>query len=73
MIRAEGLEMAAILLQVVVLKAASDVYAATIDSKIAMKVGPGDWSPDIANLQLGQKEWKLAMSGPNTAVWEAIY
>ena len=24
-------------------KAAGDVYAATIDDKIAMKIGPGDW------------------------------
>jgi alpha-amylase len=28
---------------VTVRKAAGDVYAATIDDKIAMKIGPGDW------------------------------
>ncbi len=61
------------MLQVLILKAAGDVYAASIDSKIAMKVGPGDWSPGAANLQVGQKEWKLALSGPNYAIWEAIY
>jgi alpha-amylase len=29
--------------KVTVKKAASEVYAATIDDKIAMKIGPGDW------------------------------
>jgi hypothetical protein len=60
-------------LQVVILKAVGDLYAASIDSKIAMKVGPGDWSPEAANLQVGQKDWKLATSGPNYAIWEAIF
>ena len=60
-------------LQVVILKAVGDLYAASIDSKIAMKVGPGDWSPEAANLQVGQKVWKLATSGPNYAIWEAIF
>lgn len=59
--------------QVVIQKASSDVYAATIDAKIAMKVGPGDWSPTMANLQMGQREWKLVVSGHQFAVWEAIY
>ncbi|KAK9915375.1 hypothetical protein WJX75_008171 [Coccomyxa subellipsoidea] len=59
--------------KVVILKAVGDLYAASIDSKIAMKVGPGDWSPEAANLQVGQKDWKLATSGPNYAIWEAIF
>jgi alpha-amylase len=54
-------------------KAAGDVYAATIDDKVAMKMGHGDWSPRQSNLNLGQKEWKLVCSGPNFAVWEAVY
>jgi alpha-amylase len=61
------------LVQVVILKATVDTYAATVDNKVAMKVGPGDWSPTGANLQVGQKDWKLACSGPNFAIWEAIY
>lgn len=59
--------------QVVIQKASSDVYAASIDNKIAMKVGPGDWSPEMVNLQMGQKEWKLLCSGPKFAVWEAVH
>ena len=46
-------------------KAAGDVYAATIDDKIAMKIGRGDWSPNSA----GGKEWKLVVTGQNVAVW----
>lgn len=60
-------------LQVIVAKAASDVYAASIDKKIAMKVGHGDWSPTDDNCQVGQRDWVLATSGPNFAIWEAIF
>ena len=63
----------ALAVQVVIQKAATDVYAASIDNKIAMKVGPGDWSPEMVNLQMGQKEWKLLCSGPQFAVWEAVH
>ena len=59
--------------QVVIQKATTDAYAATVDAKIAMKVGPGDWSPQMANLQMGQRDWALACSGHNFAVWEALY
>ncbi|CAL5221418.1 g3605 [Coccomyxa viridis] len=59
--------------KVVIQKASTDVYAASIDNKIAMKVGPGDWSPEMVNLQMGQKEWKLLCSGPQFAVWEAVH
>jgi hypothetical protein len=34
-----------------------------------MKIGRGDWSPQQANL--GQKEWKLTVTGQNVAVWVA--
>ena len=54
-------------------KATADVYAASVDKKIAVKVGPGNWSPNEDGLQVGQKEWKLATSGPNFAVWDAVY
>ena len=60
-------------LQVAVHKATADVYAASVDKKIAVKVGPGNWSPNDDNLQIGQKEWKLATSGSNFAVWDAVY
>lgn len=60
-------------MQVVIQKATADVYAATVDAKIAMKVGPGDWSPQMANLQMGQRDWALVCSGHNMAVWEALY
>ncbi len=60
-------------LQVVVHKATNDVYAASVDKKIAVKVGPGNWSPQDDGLQIGQKDWKLATSGPNFAVWDALY
>ena len=59
--------------QVVIQKATSDVYAASIDNRVAMKVGPGDWSPAMVNLQVGQKEWVLQCSGPQFAVWEAMH
>ncbi|DBA93091.1 TPA: Alpha-amylase [Trebouxia sp. C0005] len=59
--------------KVVVHKATNDVYAASVDKKIAVKVGPGNWSPHDDGLQIGQKDWKLATSGPNFAVWDALY
>jgi hypothetical protein len=37
-----------------------------------MKIGRGDWSPSSANVNVGQKEWKLASSGQNMAVWVAV-
>lgn len=59
--------------QVIVHKAAADLYAASIDKKIAMKVGHGNWSPTDDNCQVGQRDWVLATSGPNFAIWEAIF
>jgi alpha-amylase len=58
--------------KVTVRKAAADVYAATVDDKIAMKIGTGNWSPRDSQLKgTGGREYKLAASGPNFAVWEA--
>ena len=39
------------LAQVVVQKSAATLYAATIDNKLAMKVGSADWSPAAGNVQ----------------------
>lgn len=59
--------------RVVIKKASNDSYAAVVDDKVAMKIGYGNWSPNSANIQVGQKEWKLGSSGPNFAVWEAVF
>ncbi|KAK9829872.1 hypothetical protein WJX72_008358 [[Myrmecia] bisecta] len=59
--------------KVVINKAVADVYAATIDNRICVKVGYGNWSPHQENLDIGQKEWQLATSGPQFAVWEAVF
>lgn len=36
-------------------------YAAIIDGRVAMKIGPGDWSPGDG--------WQVAASGDRYAVW----
>ena len=56
--------------KVTVRKAAADVYAATVDDKLAMKIGRGDWSPGAAGVNVG-REWRLAVTGQNVAVWVA--
>ena len=56
--------------KITVRKAASDVYAATIDDKLAIKIGRGDWSPNAANANVG-RDWKSAVTGQNVAVWAA--
>jgi alpha-amylase len=48
---------------VAVQTATSSVYAAIIDGKVAMKIGPGSWSPSGS--------WTLATSGTNYAIWTA--
>ena len=60
-------------MQVTVHKAQGDLYAAVIDSKLAIKVGYGSWSPEGADIQLGQKGWQLNCSGPQFAVWDAQF
>lgn len=80
-------------LQVRVQKAESEVYAAVIGEltgsaqldkdkcflpRIAVKVGPGDWSPQkqhhfqYGGHHLAPRSWDLACSGPNFAVWKAV-
>lgn len=39
----------------------------------AMKIGPAGWSPNEDKLDVGQREWKLLVSGFNYAVWEAVF
>ncbi|EFJ47473.1 hypothetical protein VOLCADRAFT_74960 [Volvox carteri f. nagariensis] len=57
--------------KVVVKKSAADVYAAVIDDKVAVKIGPGDWSPNHAGVRTNGKDMKMASSGYQFAVWEA--
>ena len=59
--------------EVSIRKAYRDSYAAIIDKKIAMKIGPGDWSPTLDKVDVGQKEWELLHSGLNFAVWAAVF
>lgn len=56
--------------KVTVRKATADVYAASIDDKVAMKIGSGDWSPQSTGLRLQGRDMKLVCSGVNFAVWE---
>ncbi|XP_057777113.1 alpha-amylase 3, chloroplastic isoform X2 [Salvia miltiorrhiza] len=49
-----------------IVKSERDVYAAVIDDKIAMKIGPGHYEPDR-----GSKNWSLATEGRDYKVWEA--
>jgi len=49
---------------VVEIKAAQgNLYAAEIDGVVAMKIGPGNWSPSGSG-------WNLAASGNDYAIWE---
>lgn len=52
--------------QVKITKAERDVYAAEIDEKVAMKIGPGYYEP------AGPRKWNLAAEGHNYKVWEAL-
>lgn len=47
-------------------KAERDVYAATIDKKVAVKIGPGHYEPPS-----GPQRWSQAMEGRDYKVWEA--
>nr|XP_010925057.1 alpha-amylase 3, chloroplastic [Elaeis guineensis] len=47
-------------------KAERDVYAAEIDEKIAVKIGPGHYEPSNS-----PKKWVLAAEGKEYKVWEA--
>ncbi|XP_050236433.1 alpha-amylase 3, chloroplastic isoform X2 [Mercurialis annua] len=46
-------------------KAERDVYAAMIDEKVAMKIGPGHYEPP------SERNWSLAAQGNDYKVWEA--
>lgn len=47
-------------------KAEGDVYAAIIDDKVAVKIGPGHYEPSA-----GPQKWSTAMEGRDYKVWEA--
>ena len=53
--------------QVKITKAERDVYAAIIDDKVAMKIGPGYYEPPS-----GPQKWSLAVDGKEYRVWEAL-
>ena len=55
------------------MEASAKLYAATIDGKIAMKIGPDAWDPTRARVDVGQKVWLLAVGGLGFAVWEAMF
>ncbi len=59
--------------QVEIREANEEVYAATVDDKLAMKIGPGVWDPSKAGINVGQKAWLLAVNGPGFMVWEAHF
>lgn len=54
------------LLKVRISKAERDVYAAIIDEKIAMKIGPGHFEPPS-----GSQRWSSAIEGRDYKIWEA--
>lgn len=59
--------------EVSIRKAYGELYAAVIDKKVAMKIGPADWSPTTDKVDVGQKSWKLLHSGFQFAVWGAEF
>lgn len=46
--------------------AKNDLYAAEIDEKVAIKIGPGAWQPN-------GKGWNLRLSGNDYGVWERVW
>ncbi|PIN17014.1 Alpha-amylase [Handroanthus impetiginosus] len=49
-----------------IVKAERDVYAAIIDDKLTMKIGPGQYEPSN-----GPQNWSLAIEGRDYKIWEA--
>ncbi|GMJ13462.1 ALPHA-AMYLASE-LIKE 3, alpha-amylase-like 3 [Hibiscus trionum] len=49
-----------------IVKAERDVYAAIIDDRVAMKIGPGYYEPPN-----GRRRWSSALEGYDYKVWEA--
>jgi len=54
------------LFKVKICKAERDVYAALIDEKVAMKIGPGQFEPPS-----GSQKWSSALEGRDYKIWEA--
>lgn len=50
-----------------IVKAERDVYAAVIEDKVAMKIGPGYYEPPS-----GAQHWSVAVEGRDYKVWEAL-
>ncbi|KAK1305862.1 hypothetical protein QJS10_CPA10g00593 [Acorus calamus] len=50
-----------------IVKAEREVYAAEIDEKVMMKIGPGHFEPPS-----GPQRWQLATEGRDYKVWEAL-
>lgn len=48
------------------MKAERDVYAAIIDEKVAVKIGPGYYEPPR-----GSQTWSTAIEGRDYKVWES--
>ena len=59
--------------QVEIREAKNDIYAAVVDNKLAIKIGPGAWTPEKAGVDMGQKAWSVAMSGYMFTIWEAEF
>lgn len=53
--------------QVKITKSEKEVYAAIIDEKVAMKIGPGHYEPPNESQQ-----WSVAVEGRDYKVWEAV-
>ncbi|OMP14366.1 hypothetical protein COLO4_00006, partial [Corchorus olitorius] len=49
-----------------IVKVERDVYAAIIDEKVAMKIGPGHFEPPSES-----QRWSVALEGGDYKVWEA--
>lgn len=56
------------MLKVQIVKAERDVYAAIIDEKVAMKIGPGHFEPPAPT---GSQSWSLVIEGSGYKIWEA--
>ena len=51
--------------KVKITKSERDVYAAIIDEKVAMKIGPGHYEPPSDS-----QKWKSAWDGRDYKIWE---
>ncbi|KAI4384241.1 hypothetical protein MLD38_002421 [Melastoma candidum] len=49
-----------------IVKAERDVYAAIVDEKVAVKIGPGHFEPAV-----GHQRWSVAIEGNDYKVWQA--